>query len=410
MPEFWMVNQYAITPDLPGGTRHYDYASELAKRGHNVKVFASDVNLALRKHTKLEKGEIFKSEYIDGVEFIWVHAATYYRNDWKRAWSMLRFSYNFLRVENMFSKGTNKPQAIIGSSPHPFAALAAQIAAQKTKARFILELRDLWPQALVDMGGFKESHPAIRGMRLIENYLYRKADKIIVLAEGSISYLEERGIARNRIVFVPNGVHLKNFQPTITREDARRKYHFDKFSIVYTGAHGPANSLDTVLLTADLLRSYPINFVFIGDGPAKEGLRQQSEQMKLSNVRFIDPVPKAEIPNILIAADACLIALKNVKAFEYAISPNKLFDYFAASKPVICCVPGDIGNLVRTSGTGYSCEPGNHVQLAETVLKIYKTNEEQLNAMGILGRHLVAQRFSREVSVQKLEEVLCGVS
>ncbi|MGE5483297.1 MAG: glycosyltransferase, partial [Bacteroidota bacterium] len=144
-PEIWMINQYSITPDLPGGTRHYDFGCELVKSGYRVRIFASDVNLALRTHTKLRNGELWREENVNGVRFVWVRAAEYRINNWRRAWNMLSFAANVLRVGLRLSNC--RPRTIIGSSPHPFAALGAWALAKLKRAHFVLELRDLWPQA-----------------------------------------------------------------------------------------------------------------------------------------------------------------------------------------------------------------------------------------------------------------------
>jgi glycosyltransferase involved in cell wall biosynthesis len=403
--EIWLVNHYAVTPDLPGGTRHYDLAVELVRRGYRVKVFASDVNLALRKRTKLAPGQLFNVEQRDGVDFVWVRSSEYERNNWRRAWNMLSFSWNFMRVATRLST-TGRPSVIVGSSPHPFAALVAQRSAAKLGARFFLELRDLWPQALIDMGGLSERHPGVMLMRGLESFLYSRAERIVTLAGGSQDYLTARGVDQNRILFLPNGVHLGHFKPILERADARRKYGFDRYTIVYAGAHGPANHLETILRAGELVEDLPVEFVLVGDGPAKAALIERAQKMNLSNVRFLAPVPKDEIADLLNAADAGVITLKNAKAFEYGISPNKLFDYMAASKPIICSVPGAMADMVREAGAGITITPEDPVALAGAVRECLDTPESVRAAYGANGRAFLAQHFRREVLVDRLAEAL----
>lgn len=405
MPEIWWVNQYAITPDLPGGTRHYDLAVELVRRGFKVKIFASDVNLALRKHTKLQPGQLYTIEERDGVEFVWVQAAEYERNDWRRTWNMLSFSHHFMQVARALG-ATFRPAIIIGSSPHPFAALAAERVAARLGARFFLELRDLWPQALVDIAGLRERHPVVMVMRAMERYLYAKARRIIILAQGSQRYLESRGVPAERLLFLPNGVHVGHFQPRLSRREARDRYGFRDFIVAYTGAHGPANSLKTVLQAAKLIAALPVEFVLVGDGPAKARLEAAAREENLGNVRFLAPIPKSEIADLLNAADAGLITLKNAKAFEYGISPNKLFDYMAAAKPILCSVPGDMAAMVRTAKAGLASVPENPSSLADAVRELLALPPESRAALGENGRQFLMQHFRREALVDRLVEAI----
>ncbi len=406
-----MINQYAITPDLPGGTRHFDFGCELVKRGYEVYIFASDINLALRKHMKLKPGELWREEEIQGVQFIWVHAALYEKNDWRRAWNMLSFSWNVKRVARQIK---SKPDVIIGSSPHPFAAREAGRLASRYGSRFLLELRDLWPQALIDMGGMSERGLVASGLRLIENQLYHNPDKIVILASGSRGYLVKRSVSPDKIVYIPNGVHLSNFELDDThgigedRNRWRERFGFNQFTIVYTGAHGPANSLHTIISAADILRrkGSNIQFALVGDGPTKKSLIAAVEERRLANVKFIDPIPKEMIPQLLIAADAAVITLRSVDAFSYAVSPNKLFDYMAAARPVICAVSGNVASLVEQNRTGLTVEPEDAVALAEAAERLRHMSDEERLAMGQRGCELVTREFSREVLVNRLVEIL----
>jgi len=402
MPEIWMVNHYAISPDLPGGTRHFDFACELVKKGYRVKIFACDVILGKNKeHAKLKEKESYSVENINGVEFIWVRAATYERNNWRRAWNMLTFSYNCYKIGCKFK---DKPEVIIGSSPHPFAALAAVRLARKLKAKFFLEIRDLWPQVIVDMGKLNEHDLIIQAMRLLEKYLYRAADKLIVLAEGSKKYLiEKSGIKESKILYLPNGVHLNNFSCQKDRDVLRKLYNFNKFTLIYTGAHGPANSLDTILRAADRLRENKnIEIILVGDGILKERLLKQAKEMKLNNVRFFDPIPKTEIPGILSAADAAIITLKKVKVFSYGVSPNKLFDYMAARKPIVCAVGGEMAEKIDKIRCGVSAIAEDEKSIANAIIRLVNLSQDELRKMGDNGYEEIKKNYSREKLVQKL--------
>ncbi|MEQ1822350.1 MAG: glycosyltransferase family 4 protein [Fimbriimonadaceae bacterium] len=403
--EVWLVNHYAITPDRPGGTRHFDLGTELTKHGFKVKVFACDINLSTRKRTLLKESETFRVEKHGDLEFVWVNATEYEQNNWKRVANMLTFSKNFQRAAMEIMGDT--PVAIVGSSPHPFAAIAAMKLSKRLGSTFFLELRDLWPQALVDMGEVAEGHPMVRVMRNLERRLYKGAKKVIILAEGSAGYLTKRGIKPEDILYIPNGVHLEHFKPSRSRVESRAKYRFERFTFVYTGAHGPANALGTILEAARELESNKnIEFALFGDGPSKAALKEAGAG--LTNLRFFDPVPKGEIPNILAAADGGIITLKDVDAFAYAVSPNKLFDYMGASLPVICATPGDMARMVETSECGFTSKPEDSADLATKTLEMSRKSAEELAAFGERGLAYVSANFSRQALAAKLAESLRG--
>jgi glycosyltransferase involved in cell wall biosynthesis len=401
----WIVNQYAISPDLPGGTRHYDLATELTRRGIAVKIFAADVNLALRQHVRLRGGELFKRERAGDVEFVWIDSALYRRNDWRRAWNMFSFYRNAILVGKTIGQ-SEPPAVIIGSSPHPLAALAALRLSRRLGASFVLEVRDLWPQSLIDGRGFSNRHPLMMAMRMVESYLYRKATRIIVLARGSIDYIAGRGFPRQRIIFIPNGVHVGHFQTTLSRDEARQHYGFKDFTVVYAGAHGPANALETILFAAERTADLPVTFVLVGSGPSKDDLVAKASSRKLTNVRFLEPISKNDIPNLLLAADAGAITLRDYSTYSYGISPNKLFDYMAAALPVICSVRGDMASIVKDAGCGIPVPPEDPEALASAVRTLRGMPEVELRLLGNAGRNYVTRHFSREVLAERLFQVI----
>lgn len=409
----YYVNQYAITPDQPGGTRHYELASFMKGRGINCEIFAGDLNYTTRAYFRRASDADRRtlSEDCNGIKFHWVYASSYTKSNWQRGFSMLAYGVRVFR-ELIRSP---RPGCIIGSSPHLFAALGAAWAATWFRVPFFVEIRDIWPQTLVDMTG--RYSPILRVFKRIEDYLYKRASKIIVLARGTEKYLLQNGVDAGKIVYVPNGVTIKGSgKPNESeRRATRAKYGLpaDRFLAVYSGAHGIANGLDVVLEAAARLKGdSKIGFVLVGDGPTKKDLVDQAKRLGLDNVWFLNPVPKHEIPPLLGAMSAGLMILKKVKVFEYGISPNKLFDYWAASLPVLATFTGgEIAELVRGSSSGTVIEPERADLLAETVRRwAYDTEERELERLGANGFSEVSTGFNREVLggrlAQSLEEAV----
>jgi glycosyltransferase involved in cell wall biosynthesis len=401
--KIWWVNHYAITPERPGGTRHFDLGTELEAQGLDVRVFACDISLSTRKRTLLRPNQNHLSKKHGQLDWTWINAAEYEANNWKRAWNMISFSKRFRRAARKLA-GKDRPSVIIGSSPHLFAAKSAMIVARRRNAKFVLELRDLWPQALIDMGEMGEEHKVVKLFRSLERELYRGADAFIILAEGSRKYLLDRGVPESKIHFIPNGVHLGHFQVDETREETRKRLGFDKFTIVYTGAHGPANTLQTVVEASLILEGSGIEFVLVGDGPSKADLVSDG-----GNVRFMDPVSKGEIPALLQAADAGVITLQDIPAFAYGVSPNKLFDYMGAQLPVLCSIPGDMAGVVERAEAGLIAKPEDAQDLADKALALQAMSDSDRAAMGDRGRACVEENFSRQKLAEQLKDMLTSL-
>ena len=173
--------------------------------------------------------------------------------------------------------------------------------------------------------------------------------------------------------------------------------------IIFIGAHGPANSLDTTLKAADRLRgNKDIEIVLVGDGILKESLLNRAKEMRLKNVRFFEPIPKTEIPGILSAADAAIITLNKIKVFSYGVSPNKLFDYMAARKPIICAVEGEMAEKIENIRCGISVIPEDDKSMAEAITHLTNLSADRLRQMGDNSYEEIKKNYSREKLAQKL--------
>ncbi len=391
------VNHFAVAPDMGGATRHVEVGRELVRLGWHVTIVASDFHLHRRTYMR-RAGASDRApvrEMIDGVEVEWLWASPYAGNDARRVANWLSFSRSLAR----FDAGARSPDIIIGSTPHLFAALASWRLARRHGIPFMLEVRDLWPESL-GVGGGRRG-PGYWGLWVLSRFLYRVADRILVLARGVGGFLAGQGIAAEKIVYVPNGTDVSRFMAGgahPARESVR---------LVYAGAHGPANGLDTVLDAALALRDEPrVSFLFIGDGTAKAELKTRAHAIGLTNVEFADSVPKAGMPAVLASCDAGLMVLKDVPLFSFGVSPNKLFDYWGASLPVVCNVPGEVAEWVRTARGGMQTADASATALATTIRELLALSPGERRALGESGRGFVEREHDRPVLAARLDEVL----
>ena len=384
---------------MGGGTRHFEMGRELARRGWSVTIAASDFHLHGRRYMRraTETDRSPRVETLDGVRFTWLWAAPYEKNDSRRVWNWVSFGRSLTRWLN----SAERPDVIIGSTPHLFAALAAWRAARRHQVPFVLEVRDLWPESLAVSGGRRG--PTYWALHLLARFLYRVADLIVVLARGVGDFLARTGVAPHRIVLAPNGVDVSAYRESTPPPRA-------SIRLAYAGAHGPANGLEAVLDAAALLRDDErVAFELVGDGPSKPTLVASARSRGLENVHFREPISKQAMPAFLGECDAGLMVLKDVPLFSFGVSPNKLFDYWGASLPVVCNVPGDVAELVRQSDGGVQARDASGVALADAINLLLTMTPAERAAMGARGRAWVARERDRPVLTARIDGALRGL-
>ena len=400
----WIINHYAHTPDLPGGSRHFDIGRRLANRGYRVTIFCSDfLHYTYRYHkTEVNKKKLCQ-ETVEGMEWNWIRTSPYKGNTGKRVLNMISFAW---RVFWLGLRKKEKPLVIVGSSPHLLAAFSAWLLARWKRSKFIFEVRDLWPQTLIDLGEFSPSHPFIRLLARLEKFLYRRANAIVTLLPEANKYIKTRGISEEKIFWIPNGVDVNKFtSKRVQREDNEGR---TSFVVMYTGAHGKANALDTILDAAALILKQGVNeilFEFIGDGPEKKNLIEIVKQKKLTNVQFTDPIPSSEIPVKLSKADALVFCLEDSPLYKYGISLNKMFVYLASGKPILLS-GNPINNPFQEAGAGISVPPRDPQILAQAVIKLFRMSPQEREEMGKRGIEFVKRYHNFSILTDKYQEVI----
>ncbi len=398
-PHLVWVNQFARLPGDAGGSREFELSRELVRYGWRVTLATSDLDFKKNQyaHRSGPRDRRAIRKEIDGVEAVLLWASYYERNDWRRALNWLTFYRSVAALGRSLA-----PDVVIGSSPQLFAAAAGARLARAVGAPFVFEVRDLWPESLVAAGG--REGPTYRLLARVANSLYAKADTIVVLAEGVREHLVQRGVPAAKIAYVPNGVDPNAF-PARGLESARTAV--GPFTVIYAGAHGPANGLEVVLDAAHELRDDPrVRFVLVGGGPSKEGLREDARRRSLGNVEFLDPVPKASIPELLADADAGLMILRDAPLFSYGVSPNKLFDYLAAGLPVINNVPGEVARWAQQSRCAIQTSDASGRALAAAVRELAERPGSEREVMGTRGRAWVREHHGRDVLAGRLHAAL----
>lgn len=402
MKNVWILNHYAQEPSGAGGTRHFHLAEHLQAYGWHATIIAASVEHQ-SGHQRLEPNEKKRCDYFKGVPFLWVRTPEYQGNGGGRMRNML--AYTWAVLQRSTTAKLPRPDVVIGSSVHPFAAVAGALLARRYKVPFIFEVRDLWPQTLVDMGRLQEDSFMTWALRKLELWLYRRAARTVVLLPRAWEYITPLGIPKERVVWIPNGVDLSLFPRSTVADTAK-----DHFTLMYFGAHGQANGLDNVLHAMKHVQEQSngrnIHLRMIGDGPLKPSLVEQASEMGLTNVSFEPPVAKSQIPALAAQADAFVIAVLNLPGlYRYGISMNKLFDYLAAEQPILIASNG-ANNPVEDAQAGLTVPPGQPQALAEAIVKIANTPLPERQRMGRAGRDYVEQNHGFEQLAGRLAAVL----
>ena len=390
-----LIHQAFTALDEAGGTRHHELARFLVSRGHKVTIIASPVSYLTGKI--IETGD---QNHEEGITIL--RAYTYsalHRSFVDRVISFMSFMFSSfvlgLRVRNV--------DLVWGTSPPIFQGVTSLLLARLKGIPFLFEVRDLWPAFAIAVGVL--SNPILINSSLwLERFLYKNADRVMVNSPGYIEHVTQRG-AKN-VKLIPNGADPDMFTPQANGISFRKRLGVKgEFIVLYAGAHGLSNDLGVVLQAAEQLQVHTdIRFVFIGDGKDKPALQARAKAMDLSNVLFSPAASKAEMADVMAAADACVAILLPIELYKTTY-PNKVFDYMAAGRPVILAIDGVIRQVVDSAGAGIFVPPGNPTAMAEAVLTL-SSDKLKARSMGMAGRQYIEQFFSRHDLAEKLNLLL----
>lgn len=393
MKNVWILNHYAQEPGAFGGTRHFDLAKYLAEFGWRASIIAAGTELNTGRQ-RLAAHEAQRLDVFDGVDFLWVATPPYQGNGLGRLKNMAAYS---LRALGKATDLLPRPDAIIGSSVHPLAAWSGLRLASRFNVPFFFEVRDLWPETLIDMGTIGRNHPIAIAMRALEGHLYRRADRIITLLPHAYRYIRRFDVPEDKLLWLPNGIDLDRFPPPEPPAPS------STFTFMYFGAHGGANGLDNVIAAMRLVRDQPIRLRLIGDGPSKAALVKSAAD--LPNVSFEAPVPKDAIPALAAKADSFVFNLIDAPVFNYGISSNKLFDFMAAGRPILFACNAS-NNPVEDAKAGITVPPANPGQLADAMLKMAGMPAAERIQMGQNGRSYVENHHDFRGLAKRLAAIL----
>jgi len=400
------LEHYAGSPALGMEFRPYFMAKRWAEAGHTVTIVASSYS-HLRTQNPDLKGQPYKIELADGIRWFWISGPQYQGNGFGRIQNIL----SFLRGINQYQKeicSTGKPDVVIASSTYPLDIYPAKKIAKRYGAEIIYEVHDLWPLSPMELGHMSAHHPFIMVMQHAENVCCQSADAIVSLLPCSKAHFVEHGMKPEKFYCIPNGIVKADWEKPLPEhpvyEEKLRRWHEEGwFLIAYTGAHGVANALDSFVEAGEKLKGEKIKLLLIGPGPERERLKAKAAP--LENVEMLEPIGRAQIPELLHQMDALYIGLQRQPLFRFGVSPNKLMDYMMAGKPVIFAI--EAGNdMVADAQCGISIPPEDSTAIAQAAQKLADMPKEEREVMGKRGHTYILEHHEYDVLAKQFLDVM----
>ncbi len=385
-------HQHFSTPKGATGIRSYEMARKLIASGHQVTMVCGSYSGGDTGLDTLFKKGVRRGN-VDGIDIVEFNLG-YSNID-----SFIRRSMIFVSfvLKSVIIVLTEKYDLLFATSTPLTIAIPGIIAKWIRGKRFIFEVRDLWPELPREMGVIK--NPLILGaMGMLEWMAYKSANALIGLSPGIRKGIEQLKISKVNIAMIPNGCDLDMFSNQAKEQWQPEGVKDKDFMAVYTGTHGIANGLGSVINVAKILRKRGrnnIKLVLVGQGSQKLALINEAKEESLNNIIFLDPVNKLKLSLLLSRADAGMQLLANVPAFYFGTSPNKFFDYLAAGLPVINNYPGWLAEIINENKCGIVVGPDDPESFANSLITLSEKNQEKIK-MGLAARHLAETKFDRQ--------------
>jgi len=385
----------------PAQTRLHELAKRLIAAGETVTVVTGFPNYPAGEIFPGYRGKRFMEDSVDGIRVL-------------RTWVFATRSRGFVgRLLNYFSfpvfsllaiRKLGPTDIIYVQSPPLFTGLAALWFSRLKRAPFIFNVSDIWPQSAIELGMLRNRF-AIRLAEWLEHHIYRRAARITVPTPGILERLVARGVPREKLVLLTNGVDTAAFRVAAPDRELATRLGLDGHKVfMYAGLHGLAQGLDVILEAAKLTRNPDVLYVLVGDGADKAALVAKAESEKIANVKFLPIQPTSTLPALLNLVYATVIPLRRLDLFKAAL-PSKLFDSMAAGRPIVAPLWGEAAALVEAAECGLVVEPEDAHAVQRAVEKL-AADPALAQRLGEQGRRYVVEHFNRDDIAKRLVKLL----
>jgi glycosyltransferase involved in cell wall biosynthesis len=400
---FYIINQYASTPETGTAVRHYNLAKELAKMGHKVYLIAASYNHLLLTPPYLK--DDYRIDDISGFKFVWIRMPRYaYSHSKIRVLNWFIFAWKILKLSKIIS---DKANTIIYSSPSLVPFLGAYLLARKLNSKLVWDIRDLWPLTLIELGKISKLHPFILFLQWLENFACRKSDFIISNLPMVYNYLLKKGVKKSSFSWIPNGLSIENYRKkNFLNLKTKKQLPLKKFIIGYAGSLGISNApkplLDAVLLTRN---DKNIHYVLVGNGGLRKTIEEFILNNKLTNITLLNAIPKNEIPSLLKYFDICYAGFNKSSLYKYGTALNKLPEYFMSGKPILFSINSPY-KPVNKAKAGFTVPAEDTKAIVRAIYKLKKMSLIKRRQLGKNGQNYAIKNFDYVKIAKNLEKVL----
>lgn len=373
-------------------TRLWEHATRWVRAGHEVTVITCAPNFPEGRLFEGYRNRWRQVETMDGIRVVRVKTyITANEGFLKRTLDYL----SFMVMGFLMGLFERRPDVVVATSPQFFCAIGGWALSVARWRPFVFELRDLWPASIMAVGAMRKS-VLIRVLERIELFLYRRAKAIVSVTESFREDLVSRGVPREKIHVVINGVDLDRYEPRARDSGLEREFGLQgKFVAGYMGTHGMAHALPKVLEAAERLRSRTdIAFFFAGSGAERGTVERIVRERGLTNVRLIPRQPKERMPALWSVCDLSIVPLRDTPVFGTVI-PSKIFESMGMGVPILMSLPeGEATGIVRESGSGVCVAPEDPAAMADAIAML-ADDPDRVDRLRRTARE-AAPRYSRD--------------
>lgn len=390
------LHQYFKTPEEPGGTRSYWNSLELMKHGHQVTVI---------RYSPYIKNKVERQVY-DGISIITLKVSY---SQSMGVMARLKSFVQFMFHATYIGWKEKDVDLVIATSTPLTIGFPALVFKKLKKIPYLFEVRDLWPEVPIQMGGLKNK-TAIKLALWFEKTIYKNASHIVALSPGMQDGVLKTGIPENKVDMIPNMAKIDKFWPRPHSKELMKELSLnDKtFKIIYFGAMGEANAIEYILDTAELLKEHSdVELLFIGNGAKQQLIIKSIETRDLKNVRYLGLFNMEKTSELVNLCDISLVTFDNIPILA-TNSPNKLFDSLSAGKPIIVNSNGWTKKMVEQNECGIFVDPESPQDFMEKLIQL-KQSPQLLQQMGLNSRRLAETEFDKSILCDKFANVVASL-
>lgn len=401
----WYISKYAVSPEFGNPTRQFIFSKYFNKQDFHTTLISSlacginfSNNIVFDNYYKFSSAKEVNHYLLKGTKVSLGFSFT-------RIISWFQFEWFVFRLGNKIGMN-QKPDIIIVSSLSLLTIFNGIYFKWKFGSKFVLEIRDIWPQTLIEVGGYSVFNPIILFLRFVELLGYKYADKIIGLMPNLKDHVPAK--YKDKVNYIPHGIDLSIYRQNEFSDTSKRilsKVDPSKFNVVYSGSIGKVNDVEKMieLLNECHKKNYKIIFHIIGDGTKKSNLISKYQNYK--NLIFHNYVPKSELPYLLSNFRANIIHISPLNIYRFGISPNKLNEYLISGNPTILIYDG-YKSVIEEADAGFVISSLRFENIVSEILKISNMDELILNQKGDNGREYAQKYLDYNFLVKKYLKII----